>query len=330
MAITLLEPASAQERLRQALGFDPATVEGLADLLRAEVHARGRTQHAQALQRVHRLILPVAQLDEGQIAAACESLIREGDLVLVPGGVLAATPLRAVPLAAGSARLFSSLPTDALFSLFGAAVSQRGATRSVTWQPALSTAVEAVGGRVLTPEVWAGLDRAPRADDAFLATLEERLKWAAESAGSLERDGPLEWRGWIPNGEAPGWRQAPESARLWMARTSCRGHRKAWTGGTSPSQGDFVSLTADEADRAALALSRNVGASQKLLVEREQEKAILTLRTWLPRPEYRWLSLQAEPLDVTGPESRWRILSEAQTAVTATLAEHLGLTVEER
>ena len=48
---------------------------------------------------------------------------------------------------------------------------------------------------------------------------------------------------------------------------------------------------------------------------------------WLPRPEYRWLSLHAAPV----AESKglgWEISADAEAQVTKVLTERLGLVVE--
>lgn len=329
MALALIDPTAAAERLRQCLGVDPTSDEGLADMLRAEVHGRGWTQRASALDRIRRLLQPVFEVDEARLVDLCDTLAREGDLTRAPGGVLTATPLRAVPLASGAARLFSSLPTTPLASVLGAPVQRRGAARAVVWQASLASYVESVGGRVITPEAWAGLDRAPVADGAFVDRLDERLAWEAEPAGSLERDEPLEWRGWVPDGDRPGWRRDAAGGRLWIARTAFRGDRRAWTQGDgSPAISSFVSVTIDEADRARFALSRLAGSSPILRVEHGDGHVILDVPGWLPRPEYRWLSLQAESMGASSTGTRWHLASGAEAGITRLLADRLGLVVE--
>jgi hypothetical protein len=331
MTLTLLDTTAAADRLRQRLGADPGSDEGLCALLRAEVHARGQALRSVTLDRVRRLVAPVAEVDAERLAALVDALQREGDLVLAPGGVLWATPLRAVPVMNGAARLFSSLSTADLAKALGVAPAARGAARTVPWQEAMANAVASVGGRVLTSETWAGLDKAPRANDAFLAVLDERLAWEAEPPASLERDGPLEWRGWVPDRERPGWRRDAATARLWWARTSLRGHRRAWTSGEgSPAITPFVELSFDEADRARFALSRQAGASPTVVVERLDGYAFLEIPAWLPRAEYRWLSLQAEAAGDAVRATRWRVPLHVASAVTALLADRLGLVVEER
>jgi hypothetical protein len=326
MTLTLLDATAAADRMNRHLGVEPSSDEGLCALLRAEVHARGHAPRAVTLDRVRRLVAPFAEVDVERLAALVDALQRESDLVLAPGGVLWATPLRAVLLMNGTARLFSSLSSADLAMVLGVGPASRGAARTVRWQEPMVHAVASVGGLVLNSEAWAGLDRAPRADHTFVAQLDERVAWEAEPPASVERDGPLEWRGWVPGGKRPGWQRDAATARLWWARTPFRGHRRAWTSGEgSPTTTSFVELSFDEADRARFALSRQAGASPTILVEQVDGHAILEMPAWLPRAEYRWLSLQAEAAGDAVRATRWRMPLDVASKVMALLADRLGL-----
>src|SRR5690606_15259629 len=114
-------------------------------------------------------------------------------VMLNPGGILYATPTRVVVIGK-SARVFSSLPTRALAKALRRDIFAKGASRTITSVDGLTEAVGTVSGVMVSPESWAGLDRSPNADAAFLAKLDQRLEWQALGAGSLEKDGALEWR----------------------------------------------------------------------------------------------------------------------------------------
>ncbi len=326
MSLSVIGTELASERLNAWLGVGAFSVEGLSDLLRAEVHSRSRVLRVSALERVRRQLGPLGDPDEELLAATSKALVQQGDLVLVPGGYLAATPLRIVPLPTGGARLFSSLPTPDLSSLLDSAVERSRTSRSSDLPPAQLTRVEALGARVVTPEAWAGLDRSPAANASFLGRLEQRLTWEAASAGSLEREGPLEWRGWLPHEEHSGWRTDAPGAQLWMARVAHRGRRYAWTSGDgSPSTSSFVELRADDADRARFALARVAASSPSIGISRSDDVTFVEIPTWLPRPEYRWMTLHAASVGGAGSVSRWRFAAEASDAVLAMLRERLGL-----
>lgn len=315
----------ALERVAQSQAGAPDSIESLCDLVRAEVHARKHAPRAATLSRVIRLLAPAISLDEQALDEACNALEREGDVVLNPGGILYATPTRVVAIAK-SARVFSSLPTRALSKALGREVSAKGASRTIASIGGLSEAVGNVSGVMVSPDMWAGLDRSPSADATFLARLAQRLEWHALGAGSLEKDGALEWRAWEVTNEGARWRRANEG-RLWWARTRFGGHHRAWTAGAPPATSGFITLSPDDADRARFALSREVAAASLLHVERSGNRVTLEVPGWLPRPEYRWLSLHA----VVVAESkgmRWELSADDESMITKLLAERLGLVVE--
>lgn len=327
MTLSLVTREDAAKRLAQLLGGTPDSIEALSDLARAEVHARHHAPRAATLARVARLLAPAVLVEEEQLDEVCGTLEREGDVVLTPGGILYATPIRVVAIK-NNARVFSSLPTRTLAAAVGREVSAKGATRTVASVNGLAEAVMKLGGAMVTPEAWAGFDRTPPADAAFLAKLEERLEWQALGAGSLEKDGALEWRTWQSTPEGMRWRRSNEG-RLWWARTRFGGHYRAWTATGSPSTSPFVELSPDDADRARFALSREVAGASTLRVVRSSKRVTLEVPGWLPRPEYRWLSLHAEPT----PETKglhWEVAVDDDAMITKLLAERLGLVVEAR
>jgi hypothetical protein len=327
MALALVTRHEAVKQLAQRAGGAPDSFEALSDLLRAEVHARKHAPRATTLSRAARLLAPAALIGEEQLDEVCDALEREGDLVLTPGGVLYATPTRVVALKK-IARVFTSLPTRTLAAALGREISTTGATRAVASTDGISEAVSKISGVMVTPEAWAGLDRTPNADAAFLARLDQRLEWEALGAGALEKDDALEWRTWQATGEGARWWRGNEG-RLWWARTRFGGHHRAWTASASPSTTPFIGLSPDDADRARFALSREVAGALVLRVERSGKHVTIEVPGWLPRPEYRWLSLHAVPT----PESkgaRWEVAADDEAQITKLLTERLGLVVEAR
>lgn len=326
MAISLITRDDAIQRLTKRAGGPPDAQEALSDLIRAEVHARQHAPRATTLARVARLLAPALAVGEERLDEVCDRLEREGDVVLAPRGVLYATPTRAVPLKK-TARIFSSVPTRALSAVLGREVYAKGATRTVASDDRLAEAVATISGMMVTPEAWAGFDRTPPADAAFLASLRLRLecKELKQGAGSLEKDGALEWRSWQSTPEGMRWRRSNDGC-LWWARSRFGGHHRAWTASGAPSTSPFIELSPDDADRARCALAREVTGAFVLRVVRSGQRATIALPGWLPRPEYRWLSLQAVPT----PETKglhWDIAADDEAIVTRLLAERLGLVV---
>jgi hypothetical protein len=325
MTLSYVTREEAVKRLSQSQHIAPDSIEALCDLVRAEVHARKHAPRAATLSRVARLLAPAVILEEERLDDACDALEREGDVLLNPGGILYATPTRVVAIEK-NARVFSSLPTSALKKAIGREVAAKGASRTITSIDGLNEAVAKVGGVMVTPEVWAGLDRSPNADAAFLDKLEQRLEWQALRAGSLEKDGALEWLAWQSTQEGCRWRRSSEG-KLWWARTRFGGHYRAWTASASPAVNPFVTLSPEDADRARFALSRDVPAASPLCVERLDKCVVLKLPGRLPRPEYRWLSLYAVAVEQSSGMS-WEISADSEDKITKRLVERLGLIVE--
>jgi len=325
MTLSHVTREEAVMRLTKSRAGAPDSIEALCDLVRAEVHARKHAPRAATLSRIARLIAPAIELDEQRLDEACDALEREGDVMLNPGGILYATPTRVVAIEK-SARVFSSLPTRALAKALGRDISAKGASRTITSVDGLTEAVAKVSGVMVPPEAWAGLDRASNADAAFLEKLGQRLEWQALGAGSLEKDGALEWRAWQVTPEGARWRRSNEG-QLWWARTRFGGHHRAWTASASPATSPFVPLSPDDADRARFALSRKVKAASVLRVERSGKRVTLEVPGWLPRPEYRWLSLHAVPV-AESKGMRWEISTDNEDQITKLLGERLGLIVE--
>jgi len=325
MTLSHVTREEATGRLGQLYGATLDSVEALSEVLRGEVHARQHGSRAATLSRVARLLAPAFSVDEQRLNDVCDALEREGDIVLAPGGVLYATPTRAVTLKR-SARIFSSVPTRTLAAALGRQIKVTGFTRTVASVDGLFDAVVTIGGVAVTPETWAGFDRSAPADAEFIARLEQRLEWQALGAGSLERDGALEWRTWQSTPEGMRWRRSVEG-RLWWARSRFGGHHRAWTASGSPATSPFVDLSSDDADRARFALSREVPGASVLRILRSGSRVTFQLPGWLPRAEYRWLSLHAVPL----PDSKgmgWYVDADDQATVTEPLAERLGLVVD--
>ncbi|MCU0702074.1 MAG: bacteriophage N4 adsorption protein A [Myxococcaceae bacterium] len=327
MTLSHVTREDAVKQLILSHGSAPDSIEALCDLVRAEVHARKHAPRAATLSRVARLLAPAIALNEERLDEACDALEREGDVMLNPGGILYATPTRVVAIEK-SARVFSSLPTRVLAKALGREVSTNCASRTIASVDGLSEAIAKVSGVIVPPEAWTGLDRAPNADAVFLKKLDQRLEWQALAAGSLERDGALEWRAWQVTPEGARWRRSNEG-RLWWARTRFGGHHRAWTASESPATSPFVTLSPDDADRARFALLQKVEAASVLRVERSGERVTIELPGWLPRAEYRWLSLHAVAA-AAGKGMRWEISTDGEDKITKLLSERLGLTVEVR
>ncbi len=329
MALMLLDTAAASRVVADILGARLDSQEGMADLVREEVSARGACLRSSLLRRVLVRLDGVVRLEPTLVERACDALVREGDLILAPGGEIAATPLRAVVAGAGSVRVFTSLPSARLARLLDTEVVLDGLRRSVAARPHLAERVRAAGGALLTPEQWAGLARAPRADAEFLADLTERLRWTATHTWAEDRHGPLDWQGLVFVDAEAMWRRPSATARLWRARHPIRRFVNAWTAGGSPSVAPCVELTGDEALRARFAEAAGLGVPARVRALRAESETLLEVPAWLPRAEYRWLSLVARAAGDAVGARRWAVAPADTAAVLLILRERLAVAVEE-
>ena len=325
----------ADERARAlagaAWGANLDADDAVAEVLRAEVTARGSCRRSATLAHVQRMLAAFIEISPERVADICQTLVQQGDFSLASGGVLHATPLRAVEIEAGGWRIISSLPLRYLQARLPATLLCTGTQRQLVFPTSdetdVSAAVDALRGVKMSASTWAGLELAPKADDSWLAALEEQLKWLAEPAGNLDHDGKLDWQALYISEEGTRWRrdgQAP--AKLWRARTVGGYWVFAWTGSEeAPSAVPFIRLSQDDANRTVFALARSVDQALQLSVTPDGDKSIIGIRDWLPRAEYRYLSTMAQPLSRESHMDRWALPTEKEEEVLSILVERLGL-----
>lgn len=324
MPIALLDTARAYNLLQELLGGVPDRYEGIADLIRREVSARGCSARHVVVARVCRVAAPAVTLDAAFVEQVCDELEREGDILAGAGGLLHPAPARIVLLDADLVRFVCALPDSHLFAAVPGQWTLRGARRECRPHQSIEDAAQALGAVCIGPEVWAGLDRVPCADDEWLRELDSRLSWTPEPAASLEHDEPLAWTGLDLSepDEGPCWRVRTPS-KLWRARHRWRRWVYAWTAGAPPSSEPFVSLESDEGARTAYALARGLRGGWRSLLRRRPESVEFDIPAWLPRAEYRYLSLRGERTAVRS--GAWTVPLGRVAEVAQTLATRLGL-----
>lgn len=306
--------------------------ENLLDLIRAEVTARGSCPRWTALRQLVQALGDEANQNRDRLRELCDVLEYEGDLTSSSGGVLHVTPVRAIQIQEGTHRIVCSLPSLRLRAHLPGEFEIDGVRRLHRFDSTAEAegAVQALGGVVLSPQAWAGLDLAPIADRSWLDGLEQRLEWRSEAAGSLERDGALEWHCLALADDGPRWRRKPDMpSRLWRARTSYGRWIWAWaTEGGPPSSKAFITLFADEANRTLFALARDADRNVSASMVRDASFAHLRLREWLPRAEYRYLSSLATASRIENYQ-QWSIPLSCVDDVLTTLSRRLGLDIRE-
>ena len=316
-------------------GNNLAADEALAEVLRSEVTARRQCQRASTISRAISTLAPLVEVSKDRLSSVCETLEAQGDFSLAAGGVLHSTPLRAVELESGVWRIVSSLPTRHLHQRLPGSFQSTGVRRQLVFFAAdgknAEQALKTLGGVKLSAEAWAGLELAPVANQGWLAGLDERLKWLPEAAGSLERDGELEWQALSLNSDGLRWRRRPEApAKIWKARTGWGYWLHAWTGcDKPPSTAVHVTLSADDANRTVFALARTLRQPIQVQVVDDADMVVIGIREWLPRAEYRYLSTVASLLSRESYMNRWAIPLKRAEEVLSTLNSRLGVVREE-
>ncbi len=181
---------------------------------------------------------------------------------------------------------------------------------------------------MLSADDWAGLMRTPTADDAWLRNLTNRIRWHAEGSGSLERDGALDWSTLFLSDDGPRWRRRSDApSQLWRARSPYGRWLFAWTAShQTPAVVDFISLSDDDAARTVFALAREQEHPVQARVEQHGEECRLFLREWLPRAEYRFLSVLGT-CEFVDRVAVWTFAATRLEHVFSTLTERLGLLV---
>ncbi|MHB1327918.1 MAG: sigma factor-like helix-turn-helix DNA-binding protein [Gemmatimonadales bacterium] len=199
-----------------------------------------------------------------------------------------------------------------------------GSARTLEGIDGLDEAVTRVEGIVVTPDVWAGLDRTPHADAGFIARLDDRLQWGASGIGFKERGVTLDWRTWEAAGATARWERSAEG-RLWRASTRFGGYQFVWTAGGHPANSEYLELTLGEADRARFALANKAGKPLVGRYRNDDRLVRLGLSFPLPRPEYRYLSLYASRAEDRDGERAWNADPSAADTIRAILTERLGV-----
>ena len=303
----------------------------VAELLRAELTARGNATRTMLVRRIQQIVAPLLVLERETVLTVCSDLERAGDVNEAPGGVLFATPLRAISLRPMEFRIVGSLPIALLQSKLPGNWTSHGVIRSCRidestdeeWRATVASA----GGVIISPETWAGFDTAPKADAGWLASLDARLALPSRPGGVLQRDASLSWKAMLTGEDGVRWMagDAQCTARLWRAWNEYGYWVFAWTEGGHPSTSACQPLTNDEAARSLFAIARTSDSPVALELRQQNGASDLTIAHWLPRAEYRYLSVFAAARSRKGSETTWSVPDDQLSNTMSVLRERLGV-----
>lgn len=318
--------------LFELTGADPSRATAVAELIRHLVSGHSPWRYQSLLAEVTRLISPIREIDPEEIRFVVDALEADGDLV-INGGAIHATPIRAIQLDGQSFRFMSSLPTKRLATIIPGNWSCQESTRSCQpGDPAqLGTMLRVRGGVLLSAEGWAGLDYEPSADQDWLAHIEQRLETDAFPPELQVFSHKMSWQ-WFKYGTtALTWEKgpAPLNARLWRG-INLRGYWVyALTQAGSPLEAPWLKLARNDAHRAIFALARSKAIPIPFRLEPvgavQGGSMLLTLPPFLPYAEYRYLTALANGRQSSSSGVRWRLPGSRLGATVRILEERLGV-----
>lgn len=338
MKMQTLTSAEAERRMRaRYAGADPIqTVEGLAELCRAEAAALGNCPRRVLADRICARLRAVGSIPTARAQDIIHRLEEQGDLLAGPSGYVAAAPLRAIHTGPGHHLLLGGVDSLALGAALGVTVPP-SVLRRMRSEPAgdeaLAGTITGLGGRVLSIEAWAGLDRTPPADAAWLAALEDRLHAPLESIAAAESVlapsvGDIEH---YVAGERR-WRSVSTASGslLLRARQPFGWFAYAWLASapSDPQRREALRLGRDEARRTQFALDASVGQPLSLRLEGAGAAARLHIDAPLPYAEYRFLLGFAERSAWEGPARSYSLAAADVPRVSACLAQRLGIRID--
>lgn len=334
MKLSILANEQSLNVLLSSIEANPNEVVGIAELLRQEVSARGHCLRSTAISRVSRFVAPAVSLNSELVLEVCESLEHIGDFLLGDGGTLFASPVRAINLGNNAYRFVSSLPSSRLAFLIKGNWQIDGIIRTcrleTNQEELLQETINSLGGVILSPSSWAGLDKTAPANSQWLEGLERRFQIETKPAKSLEKDEQLSWAGCVAALEGIRWKsdEASKMAQLWRARNRWGYWLYAWTKSGSPSISPFIQLRPDEGLRSYFAVARAFGKPVVATLKQQTETTELILSTWLPATEYRFLSISAFAVKHEKKKRCWFIHNNQIAEVLKVLQERLGLVIQ--
>jgi len=336
MRVLSVEEGRALAEAQRGIAADAYGRARVAEVLRAEVRARGQSWRRSLVDAVAGDVLLGGEFTADEVRAVLDALESLGDVVVGPGGQVAPGPLRVVRLDGRTVSLIGGVETSALERWFGRVTSVE-LVRRASWSGGAAelAALGLVGARLLELEAWAGLDRAPTAA-AWLATLTAELESAqrvlalgdvfeVESAQRYDPLAPKAWQHlrWV---EA---RSVLEGVVLFRARGLAGRFGYALLRRLSAGIA-WLSLSQDEARRAVYAL--DVAAGTAVAVRRRPLDGGLVevgVQNVVPRAEHRWLLGAADVAWTEGFPLRYAMPAARAETVLARLVAQLGVRVEE-
>jgi hypothetical protein len=309
------------------------------EILRQELSARITSTRRVLCLRAVELMAPITIIELDDAKAFLDTLIHFGDATEGPGGWVAAAPLRAVIVGKDKYSLHGTIPTRMLMQSLPATITGSGVYRICTIVPfadeSFRAAVAELGGIVMNPQRWAGLERILPAGPPWLEYLSLRLENMPLPQGAADY-GPIgSWAAYMPEKvdeeQNKRWKKdrISSNAQLWRAWNDGGWWVFVWTSGGSPHVQKQMRLTRDEATRTMFSIDVNVSMPLSFSCKKQEEIISLELSAFLPRAEFRFLTTMAQLLAQGATPTRYLIESSAWEETQNTLSNRLGVSFRE-
>lgn len=328
--------ADVSSMLTKWLGYPAESMEGLAELIRAEVTSGGLVTRTALANSTLRRLEGLAPWSKEEVSRAIEELVECGDLVRGDLGAIAGTPLRMVDVDQERSLVISSLPLHilrpAMPGTWQVSRCRRELRRLPLIEARIAKGLAELNGVRIPFEQWCKLDQLPRASAEWLATLDRRLTEEGELIGHFATTAELRAFKVKPaenTGEL--WQLSSTSNSLWSRHDARFGWVHYWTGGAAPTSARSLRLHDWEACLARYALACAYGSPAKAEVHFDAGFFGFSLPYWLPLPLYRFVSgLSAMEVRAEGIDTTWRFTRANARRVVAELSSRLGVVFENR
>ena len=298
MRIQACQEEALQEHLFAEAGSQGGANGSLVEAVRSELMARRVTTRTSLARAIQRRLAPVMDVRKEEVTGILDDMTQEGDLSSGTGGRIAAAPLRMVVLTDRCWAVHGTLPTAKLaVAMPGSTIAdgvRRFAEADATNAEVIREAVLQLEGLELSLERWAGIDRTPAADDAWLSWMDDRLARQGEALSPDDAGG--DWRCYRPGPAVPNQRQrwvkaqGETRASLWRTWDERGWYIFMWSDGNTPSAGKSMRLARDEATRTMFALDRQAEAPLAFSYSKTEEGVQIVFDAFLPRAEFRYLA----------------------------------------
>ena len=341
MKIQLLEHSALLDLANDLLSEPPGSPETVVEMLRSELVARGVSYRHALCKRVQESAAPLETLELDSILNLLELLEINGDATRGPRGKVAAAPIRAVITGPGRYNVYGTIPKDILLqktpidTLDSLMVSRIATVREEN-EEQFSAAVSEMGGMIITPEKWSGLEKRKPAGTSWIEYLNRRLEQSGKAHGFVRTEFPESWRTYRPESQSDNhfkrWKKETGDGEehLWKCRSVYGRWLYVWTEGMSPSASSQIQLTPDDAIRTMYSLDHVAKLPLRFDYEEGDQYTELAVNALIPLAEYRYLTTIGQRLETSGFPFRYRFLVDAWLTAEKTLSERLRVTFRGR